>query len=139
MKSNKETQTGNAKPRKSIWDIEEQLGLKKIDGAWAGTYTTGDFDALHDYERGLLYVKISPTMVAHPGVYSIMFSISTIDDGVWQAYDPVADLTKEEAEKRVDEVAKAFLEHMQRSLKLPSEEELNKWLIPMKLWGEYTG
>jgi len=122
----------------NIWDVEGQLGLKKTKRGWEGTYTTGSFDALHDYDRGLLYVSICSPISDILGRFTVLLSISTIDDGVWQAFDP-GNYSIEEAEERGEMVAKTFLEHMGRSLKLPTEAELNKWLMPLKLWGEYTG
>lgn len=122
----------------NIWDIEDLLGLKKTNRGWEGVYTTGQFDTLYDYDAGLLDVRIRSTTADVKDRYTVLLSISTIDDGVWQAFDP-SDYTKEEADQRAEEVAQTFIKHMNGSLKLPTEAKLNKWLMPLKLWGEYTG
>ncbi|MGB3945285.1 MAG: hypothetical protein WBK76_00395 [Candidatus Saccharimonadales bacterium] len=123
---------------KTIWDIQRELGLEKCeDGSYTGTYTTGQFDQLHDYDCGLLQVKIGVVNIRN--TRRVLFSISTIDDGVWQAWDAKTDYTKEEAQQRVEEIANTFSQRMNGSLKLPTEKVLNEWLSHIKLWGEYTG
>lgn len=123
---------------KNIWEIQELLGLKECEQGYAGTYTTGFFDGLHDYDAGLLHILISwfPT---GKDMFGVSFTISTIDDGTWQAWDVKSDYTEVEAIARVEEIAIEFLSRMGRCGRLPTEAILNEWLMPLKLWGTYTG
>ena len=125
----------------NIWEIRDEMGLKRHTDEipyYDGVYTTGSFDNCFDYDAGLLTVRISVSCSSILGKHGVMFSITTVDDGGWQAWH-VEEFSKEEAVAKMDEVAKCFKDHMGRSLKLPTEAELNKWLMDVKMWGEFTG
>ncbi len=123
-------------PAKNIWEIRELLGLKQSERGYQGTFSTGAFDQLFDYDAGILFVAMR-RVPAKP--YSFMMSISTVDDGVWQAEDSKQDYTEEEADQRTEEITKAFLEFQGGSTKLPSEKDLNQFLQRFGIWGTYTG
>ena len=126
-----------------IYQLSKQLGLRQEhDYRWSGIYTTGLFDALFDYDAGILQVNISATIASIKGeerLFNVMFGISTVDDGGWQALDIKCDYTEDEAKVRINEIAKEFMEFMGRSTKLPREQLLNDFLMTLGLWGEYTG
>lgn len=95
-----------------------------------GVLSTGEFGkTLFDYGRGLLEVTIYYSNYLNP---DLVISISTIDDGVWQAY-AMEPLSK----KQVDIIFKELKE--QYPYKLPSEEELNSFLKTYGVYGTYTG
>lgn len=121
---------------KNIWEIRDLLGLRHSGRGYEGTFTTGAFDQLFDYDAGLLFVSMR-RIPASP--YSFMISISTVDDGVWQAEDLKQDYTEEEADQRTEEIVNAFLKFMDGSTKLPSEKDLNQFLQKFGIWGRYTG
>ena len=122
-----------------INDIHKELGLKKInEGSYRGVYSTGDFDGIHDYGAGLLGVLIFITATAKDK-YTVGLTIYTIDDGGWQACDVKTDYDKEAAIERMEQVAQSFIEYMYGDTKLPSEKDLNKHLMTLSLWGEFTG
>lgn len=124
---------------KNIYDIRKMMGLnKEHDFRYYGTYATGKFDALEDYGAGILSVSISASR-RMKDKWGVMFSLGTIDDGNWQALDVREDYSSEQAIARVKEIADAFDSYMDRFLKLPTEEELNKFLMTVELWGEYVG
>jgi hypothetical protein len=129
-------------PFVDIYKINELLGLhKRNDSAYCGTYATGAFEELHDYGAGLLQVHISATVASLklPQTFTVHFGLSTIDDGGWQAWDGRCDYTEEEAVARLKEIAEAFDKFMDGSTTLPTERELNAFLMPLKLWGICTG
>ena len=111
------------------------MGIKKIDSPnhtggfiYQGTVSTGDFDGLYDYNRGLLYLRISQ----HLSYPQCKISISTIDDGVWQGFSDKI-FTGEELET----LSQDFIYNY--GIKLPSEEEFNKFLNKYKIHGINTG
>lgn len=120
-----------------IWQIREELGLKKEERGYRGVFCTGDFDQLHDYGAGLLEVKIR--YLRQSDSISVYFTLGTIDDGNWAAWDSKKYQTKEEAQARVEEIKETFDKHMGNSTSLPKEETLNGWLKKINLWGVYTG
>ena len=120
---------------KNIWEIEKLMGLKKFDSPYhtggfiyQGTMSTGDFCGVGDYNRGLLFLKVSQ----HPSYPQCKISISTIDDGVWQGFSD-KEFTKEELEKLAQDIIDTY------GIKLPSEEEFNDFLHKYKIHGLYTG
>ncbi len=123
---------------KNIHDIAKLLGLKEDNENYYGTYITGDFNGIFDYDRGLLHISITSTYSGQ-FMYNVMFCISTIDDGVWQAWDSKCDYSLVGAEYRVKEIAEHFMGHMGRGLKLPTEKILNEWLMEKSMWGTFTG
>lgn len=121
----------------NIWQIREQLGLRKTDQGYNGVFCTGEFDQLHDYGAGLLELNIKYSKQAD-GIW-VRFSLGTIDDGNWAGWDFKNYKTEEEAQERVEEIKKTFDKHMGNSTTLPTEETLNKWLSKIGLYGVYTG
>ena len=136
---------------KNIYDFRDSMGLKvytqtfKNDGLlayrYAGVYATGDFSSCFDYDAGILWVSfsISPVFPVQKGKWSIGLSISTVDDGGLQASEVDTTYTLKDAAVRLEVVVEAFNAYMGRSTKLPTEEELNKFLMSQAMWGEYTG
>ena len=120
----------------------KSMGLKQIrknfPPKWEGVYGTGDFDNLFDYNAGLLkvFVSVSPESTKLDK-WVVMFGISTIDDGVWQAFNIA--MSKDDAFKKATDVAEGFIKFQDRSKVLPTEKELNDFLMSYGLWGEYTG
>lgn len=128
----------------SIYEITNLLGLKHLsDYKWEGTYSTGKFDAIHDYDVGLLSVFMSIGVNEEDHTrFSIMFGIYNTDDGGWQAYNPqISYATRLEASEELDKMALTFISYMEKhhGLVLPTEKELNTFLQQFNLWGEYTG
>jgi hypothetical protein len=112
---------------KTIWEIDKLLGLKKTgDYRYEGTLCTGEFEAMGDYGRGILYVIIQ----SNEDSSFCPMSISTIDDGVWTVNGV---LKKENTEKLANEFIEKF------GNVLPSEHVLNEFLRNYKLFGLYTG
>jgi hypothetical protein len=136
---------------KNIYDFRDAMGLKvytktfknvgQLIYRFSGAYGTGDFDStLFDYDAGILWVNFSIfPLHKHQNKWGVHMSISTVDDGVWQAEEVDASYPLKDASYRLKDVVDAFLNHMERSTKLPSEEELNKFLMTQAMWGEYTG
>jgi hypothetical protein len=123
----------------SIYEIHKELGLSQDnDYRWNGVYGTGDFDAIHDYNAGILNVGIS-VLLSAKDKYTVMFHICTIDDGGWQAPDIKEDYDKEAVLARSKEIAESFIQFMDGSTKLPTEKELNAHLMTIGLWGKNTG
>ena len=124
---------------KRIWKIQEMLGLEKVSNIrYTGVYSTGDFEGTYDYGAGLLTVSITGYPTKNQDVWSLLFTISTIDDGCWQAYDITPTDNRDGVEKRIEELAKAFMEFNPKTA-LPSEKELNDFLMKFDLRGEFTG
>lgn len=122
-----------------IHKIHKMLGItQQGDCNWSGVYTTGKFDALGDYNVGLLEVRIS-LYPSGPDGYTTLFTIGTIDDGLWQAFDVKNDYTREEAIERINKLATEFIAFLGGSTKLPTEKDLNEFLMKHSLWGEYQG
>lgn len=120
---------------KNIWEIEKMMGLKKVESPhhtggffYEGTMSTGDFNGVDDYNRGLLSLKI----FQHPLYPTCKVSISTIDDGMWQGYSDEI-FTGEQIEALALDIIKEY------GIRLPSEEEFNKFLNQYKIHGIYTG
>lgn len=133
---------------KNIWEIHELMGLKEHESKphgiettdYKGTFCTGGFgDTLFDYAAGLLYVGIVSTVLKKEGgnfIYQPLIYISTVDDGVWHASTSHG-MTLEESNKKVKEIAEAWIKEYKTVL--PTEKELNDFLMPFGLWGLYTG
>ena len=122
-----------------IWEMRDLLGLRRLsNGSYRGVFTTGEFDALHDYDVGLLSVYFS-TSKGMNGMFGVLMSLGTIDDGNWQAFSSEQFKTSEEAQVIVEQVAQAFIAFMGRSTKLTTENALNNFLMHHKMWGDYTG
>lgn len=124
----------------NIWKIINLLGLKEENGRYNGTYATGMFDECYDYNYGLLYVSISFFPIKK-NIYGVMFTISTADDGSWQAEDIKNDYTLDQAKNRVKEIAEHFINKMEEDykFKLPTARMLNTWLMEKSMWGTFTG
>jgi len=120
---------------KNIWEIEKLMGLRKIKSIhhtggcyYEGTVSTGNFNALDDYGKGLLSLKIGQHNT-HP---NCKISISTIDDGVWQGFSNQL-LEPNTIETITKEFTKTY------GIKLPSEKEFNTFLNNYGIHGLYTG
>jgi hypothetical protein len=123
----------------NISDIRDSLGFIPMPGkriGYTGVFTTGNFEAIFDYDAGLLKVGISITPCMERGSknWHPIVSISTIDDGVWQAIH-VLNFTMQECIDQIEKIHKEWL----WKYKLPTEKELNFFLMRYGLFGEYTG
>jgi len=121
-----------------IWEIKEKMGLKAQDHPtmlrFIGVFSTGDMGpALFDYDAGILSVRIVPSFCGEDK-WIPMVSITTIDDGGWQAFHPNT-MSLGEANSIIVKIFQAW----EWKTKLPSEKELNEFLMPFGLWGECTG
>ena len=117
-----------------IWEINEEMGLKKVDNpttveghSYEGVMATGNFEPIKgfDYGVGLLEMSVKcPVARRRPFI-----TITTIDDGVWQAEGsrPV----------NVNDVARVITHLFRKTL--PSETELNDALSQFDIYGAYTG
>ena len=116
----------------NIHEIKDNLGLKKYfddqlyDGfGYRGVLATGNFTCVGDYGVGLLTMTVkNPNKLDHPTI-----TITTIDDGVWQGYGNTF--------VNVNTLAKQFTHTF--GIMLPTEEELNIFLKPYGIYGQYTG
>lgn len=94
-------------------------------------WLTGQF-SLFDYGAGLLNVSFYAKR--ENLYYQGVISISTIDDGVWQAYhEDVNFFTKEKCREIADDMYETF-----KGI-LPTEEKLNEFLSKYKVFGVHTG
>lgn len=121
-----------------IVELSENLGLKKTEFGYSGVYTTGQFDELCDYDAGLLEVKIK-ALPRTGDKWIFHFSLCTVDDGGWGAWDTREDYTREEVDARVEQVYELFMSKMGNSKKLPKASTLNKWFRTIGLYGVHTG
>lgn len=127
-----------------IYEIEKLLGLVKKENAtitkYEGTFTSGEFgEVLFDYNRGLLEVQISSTVESYnkeTNEFRLLplVAISTIDDGVWQAFT-VESMSQADANQLVEDIYTKW----EWKYQLPSEKEMNEFLRQFKMWGENTG
>lgn len=124
---------------KNIWNVKDQLGLKKQDhpiiNLYCGVFSTGDFDALYDYDAGLLQVSFTVVKQSQGEKgFCPLIAISTIDDGVWQAFAPNC-MGLDECNQLIEKIANAW----PWKTKLPSEKEINDFIMHFGMWGKYTG
>ena len=127
-----------------IYEIAKLLGLVKKEhpqiARYEGVFTTGDFgDVLFDYGRGLLDVTVSSIVDTYNKETKEMrllplVAISTIDDGVWQAFTGES-MSQKDANQLVDDIYSKW----EWKYQLPSEQEMNEFLRQFKMWGENTG
>ena len=127
-----------------IYEISNLLGLVKQEHSkiaiYDGVFTTGDFgDVLFDYGRGLLNVTVSSIVDTYNKKTKEMrllpfVAISTIDDGVWQAFR-VEPMSQVDANQLVEDIYAKW----EWKYQLPSEQEMNEFLSQFKMWGENTG
>lgn len=127
-----------------IHQVRDLLGLRQEDPlTWIGVFCTGEFDELHDYSAGLLEVHIRAIKQKKKGEetfsYLVRFSLLTVDDGSWGAWDEEPYKTSEEAEVRIAQIVKMFQDRIGDSTVLPKEKVLNSWLKEVGLWGVYEG
>ena len=129
----------NKSTRKTIWGIQELMGLKKqshpVLSIYDGTFSTGDFTAAYDYGAGLLGVTMTSTK--EDGGFLPMVCVYTVDDGTWQATAAAA-MSLEDSNALIDQVADAWAKRDWKT-RLPSEKQMNDFLMPFGMWGEYTG
>jgi hypothetical protein len=126
----------NKEEKITVDQIRNLMGLRRInERRYSGVFATGNFN-LFDYDVGLLQLSIS-VIAESKDTFCVLLSISTIDDGVWQALE-VSPNTKKHCIEKMEKVATALIESEYKT-KLPSEAEFNKFLAPFGMWGEYTG
>jgi hypothetical protein len=128
---------------KDIWEIIKLLGFK--DSSWngrcsfAGVFALGDFEELYDYHAGLVTARISTgwhSDFADKASYIPCFSISTVDDGVWQAFTSTT-MSVKDSNKVVMQVINNW--PIEWTTKLPTEKLLNDYLMQFGMLGKYTG
>lgn len=119
----------------NIWEIHKELGFKKVESNlykdnyfYSGVFSSGEMrNVICDYNCGLLVLKIGN----HISTYNnnLKLIISTIDDGVWQAY----------GNKDVD--LDFFVNNFHNTFGtiLPNENDLNKFLEYYGIYGQYIG
>lgn len=120
-------------------NILNQLGFEKVPHEkitmYVGVFSSGGMDkVLYDYNAGLLTVRLSTSLMNDNGDFNPFVSISTLDDGAWQAFCP-HNMTLEESNRIVEEIRNNW----EWKTKLPTEYELNEYLMKFGLMGEYTG
>lgn len=121
---------------KSIYEFNRQLKELYNDAAifrpisdqrtgelyrYDAIFKTGQFEGVYDYRAGILRISI----------YRSGVSISTIDDGVWQAF-----ASQGNTEIYFDKLLQVFNSF---NGVLPTESELNNLLEPIGLYGCFTG
>lgn len=109
--------------------LKEASQFKLEDGRYSAIFLTGKFDGLFDYDAGILQVSIYPSFAGDNGC----LSISTIDDGVWQAIPTGGIVIDEDKIQSIIGIFNGF-----RGI-LPTEADINYELMYIGLWGEYTG
>lgn len=127
-----------------IYEFEKLLGFVKNDHpkitSYDGTFTSGEFvNALWDYNSGILYVSITSIVDTYNKETKELrlmplVAISTIDDGVWQAFT-VESMSHVDANQLIEDIYAQWKWKYQ----LPSEQEMNEFLSQFKMWGENTG
>jgi len=110
---------------------------------FAAVRATGKFEGNFDYNVGLVVMKIRTVeygMAGGESNFMTRVSISNIDDGLWDANSNYFE-TKEESEALTEKVYRAYVEFENRMYGsvMPTEKELNDFLMPFALWGEFTG
>ena len=120
---------------KHIYEVYQSLGFDTVEKgpfkAFVGTFATGGMDeCVGDYDVGLLGVDITMGPCGK-GVFSPRIHIYTIDDGGWYATSTETG-TADEMQEIVNKIHTAW----EWEYKLPKEEELNKFLMQFKMWGQ---
>lgn len=110
------------------YSIKPFLGLKIVNGKAKGVMFTKNFEGVKDYGAGVLDVKIS---LDYPETNFTGLTISTIDDGAWQA--EITNLKKFDLVEFVEIFDKKF------GYSLPTEEALNDFLRCFGMFGMFTG
>lgn len=101
------------------------------DYCLSAIWKTGDFN-LYDYQAGILKISF---YIKHPdSPYPGVLTISTVDDGCWQAESNNKEFFTRE---KCKEVAQALFEEYYGIL--PTEEQLNQTLQKHGLYGTFTG
>lgn len=119
----------------SVNDVANLMGFRKVESIhhvggyyYSGVFATGDFKAIDDYNTGVVQVRIMQAVVK--GFAQVV--ISTIDDGVWQAYSNPT-LKSQDIDNIVKDIRDEY------GLVLPTEKEFNSLLSKYGLYGTYTG
>lgn len=128
------------------FDVSDAAGKK-----YGAIRPTGDFDGNFDYGRGIMLLhivttinhKFPPKRQSHKEEYADTYQtrmyLTNVDDGIWDAFSPEFK-TMEEADALTDKVYAAYLEfEKERGKSLPTEKELNNFLMPLAMWGINTG
>ena len=117
-----------------INEIENLLGLRQVEDFndkpnFEGVLISGEFNlTLFDYNTGMLYVNIGNR---NPNAKMIM-TISTIDDGVWQAFYS-GDVNSFDFKLFATKFTESY------GNVLPTENQLNAFLETFNAYGLYTG
>lgn len=121
----------------TVYEISKLLGIKKVDEKfdecdpldyhYCGVLSTGKFDALHDYDAGVLEIVITkPSNVTE--CYAV--ALFTIDDGSWIGY-------AKDNNFDIDELVSEFTNMFGN--KLPTASVLNEFLAKYKIYGMSDG
>lgn len=116
-----------------LYDLLSQFETFRFENNYclSAIWKTGKFE-LYDYDAGLLRIAFH---IKHPDTkYPGVISISTVDDGTWQAYsnDPLY-FTRE----RCIEISQSLQDRFCGCL--PTEKELNNFLLQYNIYGTFTG
>ena len=140
-------------------DINEILNFLGTHMGWKihssgmryeAVYFTGEFKGVYDYGAGLLRVGIVSILdydhylknkdnkkhKKEDDRYMAMVTVSTIDDGVWQA-EGRETFTLEDSKKELDRIYETLSEKLEKFL--PSEKEFNEILTHLGYYGVCTG
>lgn len=115
----------------NIHDIVDMLGLQASEDPYKyeGVFIAGDFDGLFDYDAGLLQVSISISQEVEG--CRVFFTITTIDDGMWQA------ISKSMSRKEADTLADKIYNEYPWDTKLPHKDEMISFLASFQMYGKY--
>ena len=140
-----------------LWAVDDHI-MKWFDVSDAGgkkygaIRATGKFEGNFDYSRGLMMMHIE-TSINHKfapkgkskdekyvDTYQTIVSITNVDDGIWNAYSKEFS-SMAEADELTDKLYLAYqeFENDNYGKSLPTEKELNGFLVIHGLWGEFTG
>jgi len=116
--------------------------------SYGAVRATGKFDGNFDYSVGLMLMTICVSYEPRSNgkgkgitmFYTTRIIITNIDDGVWDAVSQEF-TNKEECEALTEKVYRAYVEYENKNWGsvLPTEKELNEFLMPFGIWGEFTG
>lgn len=127
---------------KTIWNLLDQFGLQRVNiqserTQYRGFFVAGEFtNALFDYDAGIFQMQIVSYPLFVERMYEPFMTISTVDDGAWQA-DTQNMMSLDKSNQIVEQIADKW--PIKWASKLPSEDELNKFLSNFGMFGKFTG
>lgn len=122
-------------PMTAICVISDAMGLRPRKGQennYEGIFAQGDFQ-LMDYNTGLLTCHLWLTKHETQDLWSVRLYVGNMDDGDWAANSNY--LPKDEAISVLNNVKAEWDRTIH--IKLPSCEDMNKFLEPFGMWGDF--